>query len=44
LNDKLNNFVVEILNEKINIDVNSGEIVLPKMMNLYKEDFGGNEE
>lgn len=44
VNDKLDSFVSELLNDKVNIDSMQGEIVLPKLMQTYREDFGGSDE
>jgi len=45
LNDRLDQFVAEILNAKVNIDTIQGEITLPKVLNLYKYDFcNGSDE
>ena len=44
LDEKLDSFVTEILNAKVNIDSMQGEITLPKLMHVYKDDFGGNDE
>lgn len=32
-----------MINEKVIINVQTSEIVLPKVLNIYKEDFGGSE-
>jgi NIMA (never in mitosis gene a)-related kinase len=39
LNDRLDSFVLEILNAKVNVDTIQGEITLPKLLNTYKYDF-----
>jgi hypothetical protein len=44
LNEKLDAFVSEILNAKVNIDTMQGEIVLPKLLHNYKDDFGSYDE
>lgn len=45
LNDRLDQFVAEILNAKVNIDTIQGEITLPKVLNIYKYDFcNGSDE
>ncbi len=44
LNDDLDNFVKTYLNDKIVIDSINSEITMPKVMQTYMEDFGGNEE
>ena len=44
LDEKLDSFVTEILNAKVNIDQMQGEVALPKMMHTYKDDFGGSDE
>ena len=40
----LEQFVSEIINAKVSIDTLQGEIVLPKLMQTYKEDFGGSDQ
>lgn len=42
--ESLNNFVGEIINAKVTIDVNHGEFAVPKLIETYKEDFGGTDE
>ena len=44
LNDKLDQFVSEILNDKVNIDYMQGEVVVPKCFQTYRDDFGGSDE
>ncbi len=45
LNERLDQFVAEILNAKVNIDTIQGEINLPKVLNIYKYDFcNGSDE
>lgn len=44
LDEKLDVFVSEILNAKVNVDTMQGEITLPKLMQTYREDFGGSDE
>ena len=39
LNERLDQFVAEILNAKVNIDTIQGEITLPKVLSTYKHDF-----
>ena len=39
LNERLDLFVGEILNAKVNIDTILGEITLPKVLSTYKYDF-----
>jgi hypothetical protein len=43
LNESMNNFVGEIINAKVAINVVHGEFVVPKLMETYKEDFGGTD-
>lgn len=44
LTEKLDAFVSEIINAKVNVDTIQGEMTLPKVLNVYKSDFGGNDE
>jgi hypothetical protein len=45
LNERLDQFVAEILNAKVNIDTIQGEITLPKVLSVYKYDFcNGSDE
>lgn len=44
LYDSLNTFVGEIINAKVTINVVYGEFAVPKLMETYKEDFGGTDE
>ena len=39
LNERLDKFVAEILNAKVNVDTVQGEITLPKLLQTYKNDF-----
>jgi hypothetical protein len=39
LNDRLDAFVSEILNAKVNVDTIQSEITLPKLLSTYKYDF-----
>ena len=41
LSEKLDEFVGEILNAKVNIDTIQGEITLPKVFSTYRGDFHG---
>ena len=36
--------MTEIINAKVNIDIDHFEITLPKVFDVYKSDFGGNED
>ncbi len=40
----MSSFVTEILNAKVNIDQEQGEITLPSVLETYKADFGGTDE
>ena len=44
LTEKLDAFVSEIINAKVNVDTIQGEMTLPKVLNTYRADFGGNDE
>lgn len=44
LYESLNNFVGEIINAKVTINVVHGEFAVPKLMETYKDDFGGTDE
>ena len=45
LNERLDQFVSEILNAKVNFDTIQGEISLPKVLSQYKYDFcNGSDE
>mmetsp|Transcript_22923 Transcript_22923/g.22229 ORF Transcript_22923/g.22229 Transcript_22923/m.22229 type:complete len:108 (+) Transcript_22923:73-396(+) len=44
LNEKLDSFVSDIINEKVSIDMMQGEMVLPKLFQSYREDFGSTDE
>lgn len=44
LYEKLDSFVSELINEKVNVDTMQGEIVIPKVCQTYKEDFGSSDE
>ena len=45
LNERLDQFVAEILNAKVNIDTIQSEVTLPKVLNMYKYDFcNGSDE
>lgn len=44
LYNSLNTFVGEIINAKVTINVGHGEFAVPKLMETYKEDFGGTDE
>jgi len=39
----MNNFVGEIINAKVEINVVHGEFAVPKLMQTYKDDFGGTD-
>lgn len=41
--ENINEFVEEIINAKVNINVTHGEFAVPKLMETYKEDFGGTD-
>lgn len=40
LNESIDNFVGEIINAKISFNVVHSELVVPKLMETYKQDFG----
>ena len=40
----MSNFVGEIINAKVTINVVHGELAVPKLMETYKNDFGGTDE
>ena len=42
--ESLNNFVGEIINANVTINVVRGEFAVPKLMETYKDDFGGTDE
>lgn len=44
LYDSLNNFVGEIINAKVTTNLVHGEFAIPKLMDTYREDFGGTDE
>ena len=44
LQESLNNFVDEIINAKVTINQVHGEFAVPKLMETYKDDFGGTDE
>lgn len=44
LEQGMSSFVTEILNAKVNIDQEQGEITLPSVLEAYKADFGGTDE
>jgi len=44
LYDSLNNFVGEIINAKVTISHVHGEFAIPKLMDSYRDDFGGTDE
>ena len=44
LDDCLDQFVSEILNAKVVIDMDQGEITLPVVLEEYKADFGTTED
>jgi hypothetical protein len=44
LESGMSSFVTEILNAKVNIDQEQGEITLPSVLEAYKADFGGTDE
>lgn len=44
LDKDLDEFVTLLVNHKVNIDLDQGEITLPKIVQTYFNDFGGTEE
>ena len=44
LDECIEQFVSEIINAKVNIDTDQGEISLPKVLEIYKADFGGTDD
>ena len=44
LYESLNNFVGEIINAKVTTNVVHGEFAVPKLMDTYRDDFGGTDE
>lgn len=40
----MSSFVTEILNAKVNIDQEQGEITLPSVLETYQADFGATDE
>lgn len=44
LTEKLDQFVSEIINAKVNVDTIQGEMTLPKVLNVYRTDFGNTDE
>lgn len=44
LYESLNNFVGEIINAKVSINLVHGEFAVPKLMETYRDDFGGTDE
>ena len=44
LYQSLNDFVGEIINAKVSINIARGEFTVPKLMLTYKDDFGGTDE
>ena len=43
LYESMTNFVGEIINAKVSYNVVHGEIAVPKLMETYKNDFGGTD-
>ena len=43
LYESLNNFVGEIINAKVTINVVRGELAVPKLMQTYRDDFLNDE-
>jgi len=43
LDEGLEQYVSEMVNAKVNIDMDQGEISLPKVLEDYKPDFGGSD-
>ena len=44
LEEGLETFVSEIIEAKVSIDEEEGEIIFPKVLETYKSDFGGTDE
>jgi hypothetical protein len=44
LNESLDSFVSEQINQKVVVDYVLGEIVVPSVMQKYRNDFGGTDE
>ena len=44
LEEGLESFVSEMINAKVNIDMDNGEIILPKVLAEYRSDFAGSED
>jgi hypothetical protein len=44
LNEQLDKFCEVYFKEKVNINMMNGEIILPKVLETYKADFGGSDE
>lgn len=44
LSESLDSFVGEIINAKVTITLMHGEIAVPKLIETYKDDFGGTDE
>ena len=44
LQEKIESFISAIINLKVQVDLNQGEIVLPKVLETYSLDFGATEE
>ena len=44
LDEKLDSFVADVLNEKVSIDLVQGEMLLPKILQTYRDDFGNSDE
>jgi uncharacterized protein YuzB (UPF0349 family) len=44
LYESMDNFVGEIINAKVAINLNTGDFAVPKLMITYKNDFGGTDE
>ena len=44
LYESLNNFVGEIINAKVAISLVHSEFAVPKLMDTYRDDFGGTDE
>ena len=44
LYESINNFVGEIVNAKVTINLVHGEFAVPKLMDTYRDDFGGTDE
>jgi len=44
LEEGLRKFVQVLINSKVSIDVIMGDLNLPKVLNKYREDFGGSDQ